>query len=186
MFEPVRGGTRGGQAEFKWSDVSQDKDREVRERVPFSGCTQSVNTAFGLWLELSRTQYQRPDRTVAEEQGHPLVPARGPAGGGGAAGGAEEDQGGGGGGPRGCSVRDYASLVLVRRCKMRDQRIQRCAWSFPTDHNTERHESSPVRCFVSIKRRVPCSSSLAAAIPTSLSSFLHLTPPICSKLPFSL
>ena len=30
MFEPVRGGTRGGQAEFKWSDVSQDKDREVR------------------------------------------------------------------------------------------------------------------------------------------------------------
>lgn len=30
MFEPVRGGTRGGQAEFKWSDVSADKDREVR------------------------------------------------------------------------------------------------------------------------------------------------------------
>jgi hypothetical protein len=29
MFEPVRGGTRGGQAEFKWSDVSADKDREV-------------------------------------------------------------------------------------------------------------------------------------------------------------
>ena len=76
MFEPVRGGTRGGQAEFKWSDVSQDKDREVRERVPFCGCVQSVNAAFGLWLELSRTQYQRSDRTVAEEQGHPLVPAR--------------------------------------------------------------------------------------------------------------
>lgn len=33
MFEPVRGGTRGGQAEFKWSDVSQDKDREVRTAV---------------------------------------------------------------------------------------------------------------------------------------------------------
>lgn len=30
MFEPTRGGTRGGQAEFKWSDVSADKDREVR------------------------------------------------------------------------------------------------------------------------------------------------------------
>lgn len=30
MFEPIRGGTRGGQAEFKWSDVSADKDREVR------------------------------------------------------------------------------------------------------------------------------------------------------------
>jgi hypothetical protein len=29
MFEPVRGGTRGGQAEFKWTDVSADKDREV-------------------------------------------------------------------------------------------------------------------------------------------------------------
>ena len=29
MFEPTRGGTRGGQAEFKWSDVSADKDREV-------------------------------------------------------------------------------------------------------------------------------------------------------------
>jgi hypothetical protein len=31
MFEPVRGGTRGGQAEFKWSDVSADKDREVSD-----------------------------------------------------------------------------------------------------------------------------------------------------------
>ncbi len=29
MFEPIRGGTRGGQAEFKWTDVSADKDREV-------------------------------------------------------------------------------------------------------------------------------------------------------------
>ena len=34
MFEPVRGGTRGGQAEFKWSDVAQDKDREVRSHDP--------------------------------------------------------------------------------------------------------------------------------------------------------
>lgn len=33
MFEPVRGGTRGGQAEFKWSDVSADKDREVRNSI---------------------------------------------------------------------------------------------------------------------------------------------------------
>lgn len=31
MFEPTRGGTRGGQAEFKWSDVSADKDREVKQ-----------------------------------------------------------------------------------------------------------------------------------------------------------
>lgn len=29
MYEPIRGGTRGGQAEFKWTDVSADKDREV-------------------------------------------------------------------------------------------------------------------------------------------------------------
>ena len=30
MFDgPIRGGTRGGQGEFKWSDVSADKDREV-------------------------------------------------------------------------------------------------------------------------------------------------------------
>ena len=36
MFEPVRGGTRGGQAEFKWSDVSADKDREVRIFIPFN------------------------------------------------------------------------------------------------------------------------------------------------------
>ena len=34
MFEPVRGGTRGGQAEFKWSDVSADKDREVFYCLP--------------------------------------------------------------------------------------------------------------------------------------------------------
>ena len=33
MFEPIRGGTRGGQAEFKWSDVSADKDREVRTTI---------------------------------------------------------------------------------------------------------------------------------------------------------
>jgi len=32
MFEPIRGGTRGGQAEFKWSDVSADKDREVSQQ----------------------------------------------------------------------------------------------------------------------------------------------------------
>jgi len=29
MYEPIRGGTRGGAAEFKWTDVSADKDREV-------------------------------------------------------------------------------------------------------------------------------------------------------------
>ena len=40
MFEPIRGGTRGGQAEFKWSDVSADKDREVRTTtyILFAAC----------------------------------------------------------------------------------------------------------------------------------------------------
>lgn len=33
MYEPIRGGTRGGQAEFKWADVSADKDREVRSVI---------------------------------------------------------------------------------------------------------------------------------------------------------
>ncbi|KDE04514.1 hypothetical protein MVLG_05080 [Microbotryum lychnidis-dioicae p1A1 Lamole] len=28
MYNPVRGGTRGGQGDFKWSDVAADKDRE--------------------------------------------------------------------------------------------------------------------------------------------------------------
>ncbi|KAM0787493.1 hypothetical protein ACM66B_003566 [Microbotryomycetes sp. NB124-2] len=28
MYNPVRGGTRGGQGDFKWSDVAGDKDRE--------------------------------------------------------------------------------------------------------------------------------------------------------------
>ncbi|KAJ3513103.1 hypothetical protein NLJ89_g3146 [Agrocybe chaxingu] len=42
MFEPVRGGTRGGQAEFKWSDVSADKDREH-----YLG--HSVNAPTGRW-----------------------------------------------------------------------------------------------------------------------------------------
>ncbi|KAF8656843.1 hypothetical protein AX16_002391 [Volvariella volvacea WC 439] len=42
MFEPVRGGTRGGQAEFKWSDVSADKDREH-----YLG--HSINAPTGRW-----------------------------------------------------------------------------------------------------------------------------------------
>lgn len=71
MFEPVRGGTRGGQAEFKWSDVSQDKDREVR-----SWECKWVRMRVLTHAELSGTQYQRPDGTVAKEQGYPLVFAR--------------------------------------------------------------------------------------------------------------
>jgi hypothetical protein len=68
MFEPIRGGTRGGQGEFKWSDVSADKDREV--------CiTCSLHSYWGLTThsELSRPQYQRTHWSMAEEQGYPLV-----------------------------------------------------------------------------------------------------------------
>ncbi|KAH9957305.1 kinase phosphorylation protein-domain-containing protein [Russula dissimulans] len=42
MFEPIRGGTRGGQAEFKWSDVSADKDRE-------NYLGHSINAPTGRW-----------------------------------------------------------------------------------------------------------------------------------------
>ncbi|KAL0954703.1 hypothetical protein HGRIS_003652 [Hohenbuehelia grisea] len=42
MFEPVRGGTRGGQAEFKWTDVSADKDRE-------NYLGHSINAPTGRW-----------------------------------------------------------------------------------------------------------------------------------------
>ncbi|KAI0686741.1 kinase phosphorylation protein-domain-containing protein [Cytidiella melzeri] len=42
MFEPVRGGTRGGQAEFKWSEVSADKDRE-------NYLGHSINAPTGRW-----------------------------------------------------------------------------------------------------------------------------------------
>jgi hypothetical protein len=60
MFEPVRGGTRGGQAEFKWSDVSADKDREVSHSATvfvmsqYSHCFQnylghSINAPTGRW-----------------------------------------------------------------------------------------------------------------------------------------
>src|SRR5712671_368557 len=62
MFEPIRGGTRGGQAEFKWSDVSADKDREVRispDSFPLR--------YKPLAQELSRSQHQCPYRPVAEK-----------------------------------------------------------------------------------------------------------------------
>lgn len=68
MFEPVRGGTRGGQAEFKWADVSADKDREA---------SAVLACGFGCWLtlgaELSGAQRQCADGALAEEQGYSLV-----------------------------------------------------------------------------------------------------------------
>jgi len=54
MFEPIRGGTRGGQAEFKWSDVSADKDREVRHpRIMLNFVT------IALCLNTGRTELPR-------------------------------------------------------------------------------------------------------------------------------
>lgn len=68
MFDgPIRGGTRGGQGEFKWTDVSADKDREAS--LLFVTPIQTLN----LSLELSRSLYQRPNWPLAKEQGCPLV-----------------------------------------------------------------------------------------------------------------
>lgn len=43
MFHPTRGGTRGGAAEFSWSDVKADKDRE-------NYLGHSINAPTGRWL----------------------------------------------------------------------------------------------------------------------------------------
>ncbi|PAV18933.1 kinase phosphorylation [Pyrrhoderma noxium] len=67
MFEPIRGGTRGGQAEFKWSDVSADKDREH-----YLG--HSINAPTGRWQKnkdvhwYNREQNQDDDAKRAEIQ----------------------------------------------------------------------------------------------------------------------
>ncbi|KAJ9121152.1 hypothetical protein QFC24_004826 [Naganishia onofrii] len=42
MFNPIRGGTRGGAAEFKWTDVKADKDRE-------NYLGHSINAPQGRW-----------------------------------------------------------------------------------------------------------------------------------------
>jgi hypothetical protein len=55
MFEPVRGGTRGGQAEFKWTDVSADKDREV----PFSSFLSYCNALTACIRTISATVSMR-------------------------------------------------------------------------------------------------------------------------------
>ncbi|KAJ3016365.1 hypothetical protein NUW54_g822 [Trametes sanguinea] len=63
MFEPVRGGTRGGHAEFKWSDVAQDKDRE-------NYLGHSINAPAGRWQKNKDIHwYQREAaQTEAERQ----------------------------------------------------------------------------------------------------------------------
>jgi hypothetical protein len=67
MFEPVRGGTRGGQAEFKWSDVSADKDREVLFFFALPLGSIRMLTLSQKLLELPRSQHQRTYWPMAEK-----------------------------------------------------------------------------------------------------------------------
>ena len=96
MFEPIRGGTRGGQAEFKWSDVSADKDREVRSphvrAESANGSAQnylghSINAPTGRWQknkdihwynrEVKQTDAEREDeiRRIKEQEAEALAAA---------------------------------------------------------------------------------------------------------------
>jgi hypothetical protein len=61
MFEPVRGGTRGGQAEFKWSDVAADKDREH-----YLG--HSINAPAGRWQKNKDIHWYNRDQKLTDSQ----------------------------------------------------------------------------------------------------------------------
>ncbi|KAG8780300.1 hypothetical protein FRC12_023217 [Ceratobasidium sp. 428] len=61
MYEPTRGGTRGGQAEFKWSDVSADKDRE-------NYLGHSINAPTGRWQKNKDVHWYNRDLKSSEEE----------------------------------------------------------------------------------------------------------------------
>jgi len=59
MYEPIRGGTRGGHAEFKWSDVSADKDRE-------NYIGHSINAPTGRWQKNKDVHWYSRDVSQSE------------------------------------------------------------------------------------------------------------------------
>lgn len=61
MFEPIRGGTRGGQAEFKWSDVSADKDRE-------NYLGHSINAPTGRWQKKKDVHWYNRELKSSQEE----------------------------------------------------------------------------------------------------------------------
>ncbi|KAG8892830.1 hypothetical protein FRC01_013930, partial [Tulasnella sp. 417] len=61
MYSQTRGGTRGGAAEFKWSDVGADKDREH-----YLG--HSINAPTGRWQKNKDVHWYNRDAKDSEQQ----------------------------------------------------------------------------------------------------------------------